>query len=172
MATPLDQTALPDERRRVRVVAVASAGGHFTQLFRLRPAWDGCEVTYVTTIGGYEADVVADAAERGEARPGYVVVPDANRWQKLRVLYLAVRLAVLVVRLRPSAVISTGAAPGLLALGIGRLLGARTVWIDSIANAAELSLSGRLARRHANLWLTQWSELARDGGPAFEGAVL
>ena len=60
----------------------------------------------------------------------------------------------------------------LTALRLGRLLGARTIWLDSIANVDELSLSGLKARRHADLWLTQWPHLARPEGPFYMGAVM
>ena len=77
-----------------------------------------------------------------------------------------------MARVRPDAVITTGAAPGYFALRLGRLFGARTIWIDSMANAEELSLSGQKARRHADLWLTQWEHLAKPDGPQFLGSVL
>ncbi len=41
----------------------------------------------------------------------------------------------LVRRVKPQLIVSTGAAPGLLCLLWGRLTGARTIWIDSIANS-------------------------------------
>jgi hypothetical protein len=69
-------------------------------------------------------------------------------------------------------VISTGAAPGYFAVRIGKLFGARTIWVDSVANAEELSLSGKEAGRHVDLWLTQWPHLARPEGPHFKGNVL
>lgn len=154
-------------RDRVKVLAVASGGGHWVQLRRLRAAWEGCETVYVTTLAGYEAEVAA-------TEPGarVLTVPDANRWQKLRLLRQFLGLAAIVLRERPDAVVSTGASPGYFALRLGRLFGARTVWVDSIANAAELSRAGRLAGPHADLWLTQWPELAREGGPHHRGAVL
>ena len=69
-------------------------------------------------------------------------------------------------------VVTTGAAPGLVALALAKLFaGSRTVWIDSIANTERLSLSGRLARPVADAWLTQWPHLARPGGPEHWGAV-
>jgi UDP-N-acetylglucosamine:LPS N-acetylglucosamine transferase len=77
-----------------------------------------------------------------------------------------------LVRERPELVISTGAAPGCLAIALGRLLGARTIWLDSIANVERLSVSGRLVRPFCDLWLTQWPHLAARGGPAFAGRVL
>ncbi len=155
-----------------RVLAVASGGGHWVQLMRLRPAWDRHHVTYVTTTGAFRAEVARDAAARGQPAPGYYVVPEANRWQKLKLVRQLLGLAVIVLRTRPHAVITTGAAPGYFALRLGRLVGARTAWVDSIANAGELSLSGKMAGRHADLWLTQWPDLACPEGPDFRGAVL
>ena len=77
----------------------------------------------------------------------------------------------MLLRERPHVVISTGAAPGYLALRAGKLLGARTIWIDSVANVEELSLSGRMSSSVADLCLTQWPHLA-DGDVGYAGAVL
>lgn len=160
-------------RRPVRVMAVASAGGHWVQLQRMRQAWAGCDTVYVTTDPGYRDAVERDHAERGEAAPRYHSLPDANRWQKLRLLRLLIALLVLILLERPDAVISTGAAPGFFALRIAKALGRRTIWVDSIANAEELSWSGGRIGRHADLWLTQWPHLAgRPDGPGFAGSVI
>lgn len=153
-------------------MAIASNGGHWVQLWRMRPAWEGCAVTYVTTTPAFRAEVLADAAARGQPEPSYLVVPEANRWQKLRLARSLVAVAVALLRVRPQVVVTTGAAPGLFALALGRAIGARTVWVDSLANAGALSLSGARAGRHADLWLTQWPHLERPGGPRFRGAVL
>lgn len=146
-----------------RVLAVASGGGHWVQLQRLRPALEGHEVAFVTTHQGY-----AD-----EAAPyRFHVVNDASRSRKLGLVLLAFRMLAILVRERPHVIISTGAAPGYLALRIGRLFGSRTIWIDSIANVEEMSLAGRLARRYADVWLTQWPHLETPEGPRFVGSVL
>lgn len=155
-----------------RVLVVASAGGHWVQLMRLRPAWDGHFVTYVTTSGAFREEVERDAIARGQRKPGFFVVPEANRWQKLKLLRQLVGIVVIMLRIRPNTVITTGASPGYFALRLGSLIGARTAWVDSIANAEELSLSGERAGRHATLWLTQWPHLARPEGPEFRGTVL
>jgi hypothetical protein len=62
--------------------------------------------------------------------------------------------------------------PGLFAIVIGKKLGARTVWVDSIANAEELSMSGVLARPHASMWLSQWPAVAEANGAEYAGSVL
>ena len=154
--------------RKIRIMAVASAGGHWVQLMRLRPAWEGLEVTYVTTDPGLRQTL----EEAGKATPDFRVITEANRWHKRKLIRQLAELTFIMARVRPDAVITTGAAPGYFALRLGRLFGARTVWIDSMANAEELSLSGQQARRHADLWLTQWEHLAKPDGPEFLGSVL
>jgi len=120
-------------------------------------------VTFVTTRPSYRSDV-GDAPFR--------VVPDSNYSQKLRFILTAISLLWVLVRERPDVVISTGAAPGYFGLWLGKLVGAQTIWIDSVANAEKLSLAGRKAGSAADLWLTQWPHLAKEGGPLFRGNVL
>lgn len=131
--------------KRKRVLAVASGGGHWVQLLRLRPAFQHHDVTFVTTNPDFSVDV---------GQP-VLVVSDANMTRKLAVLQLFGQMVWHMLRIRPDVIITTGAAPGFAALVCGRLIGARTIWIDSIANAEQLSSSGVAARRWADLWLTQ-----------------
>lgn len=155
-----------------KVMAVASGGGHWVELRRLRPAWDGCKVSYVTTEPGYISDLTQDPMNPDGTKPGFFIVPDANQWSKLRILWQAALMAVVVLRIRPDIVISTGAAPGYFAIRFGRLLGARTVWLDSIANAEELSLAGSMSGKYCDLWLTQWEHLTTKDGPHYQGGVM
>jgi len=57
-------------------------------------------------------------------------------------------------------VISTGAAPGLMALMAAKILGIKTIWIDTIASAEKLSLSGRIALKFVDRLYTQWPDLS------------
>jgi hypothetical protein len=55
---------------------------------------------------------------------------------------------------------------------LGRLTGARTLWIDSIANSERMSSSGRLARKLAHRTISQWPEVATAEGVECWGSVL
>ena len=133
------------------------------QLLRLRPAFSDHQVTYVTVNKSYREDI-------GPAE--FCVVNDATRRNWFSLFVLFVRLLWHYLRVRPDVVVTTGAAPGYFAIRLGKLFGARTIWIDSIANVNELSLSGQRAEHHVDLCLTQWSHLSRKDGPQFAGAVL
>ena len=146
-----------------KVLAVASGGGHWIELLRVIRAFDGQDISFVTVTRAYRPDVP-------EHR--FYAVTDATRWNPVLVLVLAIQMLAIVWWVRPSIVISTGSARGLFGLVIGRLLGARTIWLDSLANVDRVSMSGSLARPFAGLWLTQWPHLARPRGPEYTGQVL
>ncbi len=149
--------------KQTKVLAVASGGGHWVQLRRLAPAFEGADVAYLTVEPSYRPEV-------GNAR--FHLVVDATRWNKVKLLRMLAQIAWVIAKERPDVVISTGAAPGYFAIRLGKIAGARTMWIDSIANVEQLSLSGQKIMKHADRCLTQWQHLAADGGPEFAGAVL
>ncbi len=146
----------------IRVLALASGGGHWVQLLRLRPAWDGCAVTYATVHGDSAADV---------APAPLLTFGDASRADWWRLPGVALRMLTIVLCVRPHVVITTGAAPPLFALLFGRMFGARTLWVDSVANGEVLSSSGQLAALVATQRVTQWPGLATDD-VGYWGSVL
>jgi hypothetical protein len=149
--------------KRPKILAIASGGGHWIQLLRLRPAFIGADLSYASVNRALAADVDGHRFYR---------FPDANREKKVALFLQILRIAWIVLRVRPDVIVSTGASCGYVAIRIGRILGARTLFIDSIANAERLSLSGQLACRHANLMLTQWPHLAESETPQYRGSVL
>lgn len=149
--------------RRPKVIAISSSGGHWVQLMRLRPAFEGSDVTYVTNNPAYRRDV--NGAK-------FRVIPNSNRWSKISLLRSFLGAIWLLLVVRPDVVVTTGAAPGYFCVRLAKYFGARSVWLDSAANAETLSMSGEMAGRHVDLWLTQWSHLAGPHGPRFCGSVL
>ncbi|TPE60155.1 UDP-N-acetylglucosamine--LPS N-acetylglucosamine transferase [Sandaracinobacter neustonicus] len=155
-----------------RVLAISSTGGHWVQLNRLMPAFEGCEVHWACTSADHEARLNAAAKRLGQPVASYTAITDANRWTKAKLVKQMLEVVALLLKLRPDVIVTTGASVGYFAIRVGRLTGARTCWIDSIANGDELSLSGEKAGPHADLFLTQWPEVAKPGGPLYRGAVL
>jgi UDP-N-acetylglucosamine:LPS N-acetylglucosamine transferase len=145
-------------------MAVSSGGGHWVEMRRIVPAFDGLEVVYVSTDAEIDADLAGFR---------YYAVRNVTRRNRLGFAVLVWQIARILLRERPDVVITTGAAPGLVGLALAKLLlRSRTMWIDSLAAAERMSMSGQLAGPVADAWLTQWAHLARPGGPQYWGAVL
>jgi len=152
-----------ETKKRKKVLAVSSSGGHWVQLCRILPAFGDFEVVFVSVIESYREQMP-------ESR--FYLVNDATRWNKCGLIMLAIRIAWIVAKEKPDVVVSTGAAPGYFAVLFGHLCRAKTIWLDSIANIEQLSMSGSWIGRHADLWLTQWPHLAKIEGPYYGGSVL
>jgi UDP-N-acetylglucosamine:LPS N-acetylglucosamine transferase len=142
-----------DKRKKLRICLAASAGGHTSQLLKLTSSWNGYETLYVTTT-----DVVRDKLKRfGQV----YVVGECNRQHPIDVVKVFFRCIRIIFKEKPDVVISTGAAAGCMLCFLGKMLGARVVWVDSITNVERISLSGRIIRTFADLFLVQWPELAQ-----------
>ena len=124
-----------------------------SQLLKLASSWEGYEVFSVTTT-----EVVRDKLSKFG---GVYVVGECNRQHPIRVIKVLLQCIRIVFRERPDVVISTGAAAGCMLCFMSKIFCAKVVWIDSITNVERISLSGRMVRYVANLFLVQWPELAQ-----------
>lgn len=154
-----------DDKKKIRICLAASAGGHMTQLLKLTECWNGYETFCVTTT---------EVLRNKLSKYGRVyIVGECNRQHPVRVFAVLVRCIRIVFRERPDVVISTGAAAGCLLCMLCKMLGAKIVWLDSITNVERISLSGRMVRYIADLFLVQWPELTeRYKRVEYIGAVI
>lgn len=133
---------------------VASSGGHLSQLLKIEDSWNAHDTVYITTT-----DVMLNKLQQ---RGKVYVVGECNRQHPIRVIMVFMRSIIAVLKERPDVVISTGAAVGCITCFLGKLSGAKVVWIDSITNVERISLSGRMIRHISNVFLVQWPELAKQ----------
>jgi len=134
-------------------------------MLALEPAWRGFECSWVTLPG---ADVTSLLAEER------VTLGHSPTNRNLKNL---ARNAVLAWRLlrreRPEAILSTGAGLAVPFFVAARLLGIRTVYVESVTRTESLSLSGRIVYPLANRFFVQWPAVAERYKKArYEGAVL
>jgi UDP-N-acetylglucosamine:LPS N-acetylglucosamine transferase len=146
-----------------RLVAIASSGGHWEQLMMLSPGFRDLQVTYMTTMAGLTAQ---------GSDTNTILVTDCHQRNFLKISICVSEILWHLILLRPAFVVSTGALPGVLGLVVGKFIGAKTIWIDSVANADEMSKSGRFARRFSDVWLSQWKHVAEKEGADFRGTIL
>lgn len=88
----------------------------------------------------------------------------------LRNLILAARL---LRRLRPRAILTTGAGVAVPFCWLGRIYGARVVYIESFARTRRPSLTGRLVHPVAHTFFVQWPAMQPHFRKAqFRGALF
>jgi UDP-N-acetylglucosamine:LPS N-acetylglucosamine transferase len=146
-----------------KLLAISSPGGHWIQLTRLCA---GLENRYDIIYA------MPDALFKPQQQNRVYSVTDVSADDKWRLIPCALQILYILIRERPKAILSTGAAPGAAAIWLGSLLGIRTIWVDSIANVRQISRAGRLAQKRADVFLTQWEHLSDGQNIHFKGAVL
>ncbi|MHC4475837.1 MAG: PssD/Cps14F family polysaccharide biosynthesis glycosyltransferase [Planctomycetota bacterium] len=140
--------------KAIKVCLATSGGGHLSQLLKLAESWQGYDCVYITTT-----EVVQDKLRKlGKV----YLVGECNRQHPMKVAGVFWRCLKVVLRERPHVLISTGAAAGCMACFLGKLRGAKVIWIDSITNVERISLSGRMVRYIADLFFVQWPQLAEQ----------
>jgi len=169
--------------KKQKILAIASPGGHWIQLNKICNAMESrFDVVYATPTAQY-----------GSANSQRKIhnITDASADSKLKLIPLAFQLLLIMLKERPTAIISTGAAPGAIAVLIAKtaiistgaapgaiavliakFLPIKTIWVDSIANVAKLSRSGEMVKNHANLVITQWEPLSDGKTIHYKGSVL
>jgi len=155
-------------QKRPELLLVCSSGGHLQQLVALRPAWEEFSRVWVTFDRGDSRSLLA-----GESVVHAYGPTNRNLWALLRNLVLAGRM---LMRTRPRAILTTGAGVAVPFVWLGRLLGARVVYVESATRIEAPSLSLRLARPFVSELYVQWPELqkalpsARYRGSVFDPA--
>jgi UDP-N-acetylglucosamine:LPS N-acetylglucosamine transferase len=152
-------------KKDLHICLVGSAGGHLSQLLKIHECWQRYNTIYITTTDtGRDKIQILDKV---------YVVGESNRRHPLRLLKVSANCAKIVLREKPDVVISTGASVGCIVCFMGKLLGAKIIWIDSITNVKRLSLSGRMVKYIADLFLVQWPNLIKHySNVECEGAVI
>ncbi|MGC8786190.1 MAG: PssD/Cps14F family polysaccharide biosynthesis glycosyltransferase [Anaerolineae bacterium] len=146
----------------MKLLVVLGSGGHTTEMIRL-----------VDLLGpGYEyCYLVAsdDALSVQKIKvPGPVFRVLRPRWKRntlvevvIRTLISAAQALRTLVRTHPQAIISTGPGPAVPVSILAKLLGVKVIYIETGSRVFELSTSGRILYRCADLFFVQWPELQR-----------
>ena len=95
--------------------------------------------------------------------------PHVSFW---KYLVNAVQSGFLLLRLRPQVIITTGAGIALCCAVFGKWMGAKLIVLDTVACSDELSRTGRLLYRYADLFIVQWPELVTKYPKAIYGGCV
>jgi UDP-N-acetylglucosamine:LPS N-acetylglucosamine transferase len=126
-------------------------------------AYEGADVEFMSTKQSFSTMVEGNK---------FYTIPDGSRWNKFGLVKCFFSIMSIVRSSKPNVIITTGAAPGLIALFVGRLFGVKTIWVDSIANCEQVSMSGKIATMIAHIVYTQWQHLEEKNNVKFRGNVL
>lgn len=137
----------------MKILLVASAGGHLAQLQNLRELWEGHERSWVT----FDLPEVR-AGLHGEDLHWAHFPTTRNIPNAIRNLGVARKL---IKELKPDVVMSTGAAVAVPFFLVARRRRIRTVFIECFDRITMPTMSGRMCYPLSDVFAVQWDEQKR-----------
>lgn len=134
----------------MKVCLVGSSGGHLTHLYMLKPFWSQRERFWVT----FDKEDARSLLKGERVYPCYYPT-NRSLWNLLRNTVVAWRV---LRKERPDLIISSGAAVSVPFFYLGKLFGAKLIYIEVFDRIDKPTVSGRLVYPIADLFVVQWEE--------------
>ncbi len=137
----------------MKICLVCSSGGHLAHLYKLKPFWQDKDRFWVT----FDKEDARSTLAGEQIYPCYY---PTNR--SLKALIINTRIAWKVLRKeRPDLIISSGAAVAVPFFYLGRLMKAKTIFIEVYDRIDKLTVTGRLVYPVSDRFIVQWEGICR-----------
>lgn len=141
------------EKKNIKVCLVGSSGGHLTHLYMLKPYWKSKERFWVT----FDKE---DARTLLHGEKMYSCYYPSNRSLKA-LLINTVKALKIIPKERPNLIISSGAAPAIPFFYIGKLFGAKLIYIEVFDRINKPTLTGKLVYPIVDKFIVEWEEMKK-----------
>lgn len=147
----------------MKIALVCSHGGHLTEMLFLMDVFKEHELFFIT----YDN-------MRTQSLDYKKYLLDNIGTNPLKMLKAFFKIAKILIKEKPDLVVSTGSEIAIPSFILAKLLGIRTVFIESWCRVKTRSSTGKIVYYFSDLFLVQWPELLQIYGnkAQYEGAVL
>lgn len=157
-----------------KIAVVLGRGGHTAQTFALVDLL-GQNFSYMYLIGTLDSLTPKKIRISGKILP--VIAPrllpqDSRIMSIFRTIFTLILSFIYFILFRPSLVLSCGTGLTVPVFFSARVLGIKTVFIESMSRVESLSITGRLMLGKTDLFIVQWKTLAAKIPNAVFGGQL
>ena len=135
----------------MKVGLVGSSGGHLTHLYMLKPFWEETERFWVT----FDKEDARSLLREETVYPCYYPT-NRNVINLIRNTFLAWKV---LQKERPDVIISSGAAVAVPFFYLGKLFGAKLIYIEVFDRIDKPTLTGKLVYPIADRFVVQWEKM-------------
>ena len=139
------------ELKDLKICLVGSSGGHLTHLYMLKPLWEKNDRFWVTFD-----KIDANSILKDEKVYHCYFPTNRNIWNLIRNTFLAIKV---LHKEKPDLIISSGAAVAVPFFYLGKLRGAKTIYIEVFDRTDKPTLTGKLVYPITDTFIVQWDEM-------------
>ena len=139
------------EPKKLKICVACSTGGHLVEIKQLRSVYEKHDFFYFTFAGGVADELKKDERVR--------TIPNIVRHNPISWIVGAFMSFWHVLSEKPDVVLTTGAGVVVFYCIIARLLGAKLIFMESMAHVEKPTLTARMLYPFSHLFLVQWPQL-------------
>ena len=136
-----------------KVCLVGSSGGHLTHLYLLKPFWEEKERFWVT-FGKDDAKSILEDEKMYEC----YFPTNRNIKNLIKNTFLAIKI---IRKEKPKLIISSGAGVAVPFFYIGKIFGAKTIFIEVFDRIDKPTITGKLVYPVSDIFVVQWEEMKK-----------
>ena len=137
----------------MKVCFITSSGGHLTHLMQLKEWWKDKERFWVTFDKEDSKSIL-----KSERKYWCYFPTNRNIKNLIKNSFLALKI---IKKEKPDLIISSGAAPAIPFFYIGKIFGAKVVYIEVYDRIEKPTITGKIVYPISDLFLLQWQEQKR-----------
>ena len=141
------------EIKDMKICLVGSSGGHLTHLHMLKPIWENNDRFWVTFD-----KIDANSILKNEKIYHCYFPTNRNIKNLIKNFFLSIKV---LKKERPNIIISSGAAVAVPFFYIGKILGAKTIYIEVFDRIDKPTLTGKLVYPVTDKFIVQWEEMKK-----------
>lgn len=142
-----------ENKEKIKVCLVGSSGGHLTHLYMLKPFWQSKDRFWVTFDKEDARSLLGD--ER--MYPCYYPT-NRNIKNLIRNTFVAIKV---LRKEKPDLIVSSGAAVAVPFFYIGKLMGAKLIYIEVFDRIDKPTMTGKMVYPITDKFIVQWEEQTR-----------
>jgi len=136
--------------KNIKVCLVGSSGGHLAQLHLLKPFWEKKNRFWVTFNKTDANSMLKDE------KIYYCYYPtNRNLFNLIRNTFVALKV---LLKERPNLIMSSGAAPAIPFFYLGKLFGAKLVYVEVFDRYDKATVTGKIVYPITDKFIVQWEE--------------
>jgi beta-1,4-N-acetylglucosaminyltransferase len=139
-----------DKLKNLKICLVGSSGGHLTQLYQLKPWWEKADRFWVTFDKQDSRSLL-----KNERKYWCYYPTNRNIKNLIKNTFLTVKL---LLKEKPDIIISTGAASAIPFFYLGKLFGAKLIYLEVYDRIDLPTLTGKIVYPITDKFILQWDE--------------
>ena len=150
----------------MKICLAFSPGGHYSEMQQIMDAFNDQDIFFVT---------IKTKSTKNLSNVHYLrdTLGRTKFHMIFNMLFISFQSLKIIFKERPKTIVSTGADVTIPLCYLGKIFGAKVIFIESVCRVNDLSISGKLIYPIANLFLVQWEKLTKKYYKAkFWGSVF